>query len=144
MNVFWSEDLSFLLEINHSPWRPVTPELITLTGNQSFLGRRAAPRKRIWGLWLAAHWIWASSVPWQPEGPTILGSAPGPALPARQGKGQSCSASHCCSLPLSSGRTLGWGSGWVSGKGSSPEGGGHSPELLEFEECLDNDLIGFG
>ena len=34
--------------------------------------------------------------------------------------------------------------GWVLGKGSSLEGGGHSPELLEFEECLDNDLIGFG
>lgn len=29
-------------------------------------------------------------------------------------------------------------------RGTVPEGGGHSPELLEFEECLDNDLIGFG
>jgi len=32
------------------------------------------------------------------------------------------------------------GSGWISGKGSAPEGGGHGPELMEFKERPDNAL----
>ena len=43
--------------------------------------RTAVPLKGMWGFWLAASCIWASSVPWQLKGPTVPWGAPGPELP---------------------------------------------------------------
>lgn len=45
-----------------------------------------------WGFCLMESWIWASSVSWQPKGPTVPWGASSPALPAGHGEGLSCSA----------------------------------------------------
>lgn len=50
---------------------------------------------------LDKSWIWVSSVLWQPKGPTEPQGAPGPALPAAEGRG--CPALHCWRLTSSTG-----------------------------------------
>ena len=49
---------------------------------------KTTPWKGIWGFWFLASQTQASSVPWQPKGPTVPWGAPGPAL--LLGKGRDC------------------------------------------------------
>jgi len=63
----------------------------------------------IWGFWLAASCIWVSSVPWQPEGPTVPRAASGPALAPGEGRG--CPALLCLVWPFGAG----WGASTEEG-----------------------------
>jgi len=48
-----------------------------------------------WGFWVMASWIWVSSVPWQPKGPTI----PWGAQYCQPGTGRDCPALLCTVRP---------------------------------------------